>query len=556
MNMPRPRELFRHPSSIISTITYIPFLLLALTTAVSSQTTSRCLTLTKTSACPAQEGRPIVISSSFYNDTATFDTFITGNYDTNPSYITSFQTAYGCSRFQGQGQRYHISFYCSYIVEASALWCGTSAGTAKTICRDTCNKATASLASMFSNSQICDNAGDTERTARTDMLTNYNGFCSGLKNDPSSCDEGTLPFEVNTCGFFSKAEAETFCNNSANQSDPCCSKVLGTSKALTPASGNILTDNLGAFIGIVAAVLVLFVAVAVFAARRVRGARVTSSVTRKPPLTRLQTSEFRSTQESGPYSPRLPSPVSSHGPDSHLVRKNSLVSQASSSPHADVSNSFKQGFERGFAQGANQSFSLSNPNQSFNQSFNSGSPTNSHLAAQGYTRQPSAYSPTYSPYFDNPSSPPFSGPSLTSIPSPPIAAITPSSSSPTRSSPTRSTARQSIVRPPPQLPLPSIPALRMSTLTSATGPSTASIEGSLLRDGSIKEGQGDNLPNARMKVWAEYAPELEDELPLKVGDIVEIRETFSDGKYLALGSERCIRATSANISPLQAGPAV
>ncbi|KAI8919495.1 hypothetical protein DFJ77DRAFT_279690 [Powellomyces hirtus] len=443
----------------------------------SSLAPSSCIRLTNTQTCPGQEGRLVRTSPTFYNSTSSFDVFMaTQNYDTSPSYVASFQSAYTCPGFFGGGQRYHISFFCAWIVEASAPTCidptiTPASPPPRRLCRDTCISARDSLVAVYSDPTICTPPTPEIKTVRVDMISKYTALCATLpaatspSGQTTDCDTGMLPQEINTCGFFLAADARRFC--AAGSTDLCCTRVTDPTTGLPAGNGKRGSGPGGMGIAALAGIVVACVVVV--------GALIII-----------------------------------------LIRRRRVQQRKENHKRANVRRS---------------------PLPHLNTASNHYTRTRSHSGSTATTNTPHTSSPLMSP------------------------TPTPSSSSmahlrsPINNSPLYST--------PPSFPLPSLPRPSSSPATDIL-----SLAGTTLtRDGTSRFGdvngssldtlsplQASNAAAAangngrisassegvtnRMRVWAEYVPLLDDEVELRVGDVVEIFETFSDGWATGQNSSR------------------
>ncbi|KNC96922.1 uncharacterized protein SPPG_07747 [Spizellomyces punctatus DAOM BR117] len=268
-----------------------------------------------------------------------------------------------------------------------------------------------------------------------------------------------IPIEVNTCGFFTIAEARAYCAGSATRGDPCCARVIAaaatgpstqvpggappnppTSNPPSPTADRTVITGLASGVGGVALLTVSVLALRKYRARRrssdVSSKSMTQTVSRKPSGLTL---------------------IPTHRQDERVLNSTSSVSP--------------------------------------------------------------------------------------SFPSPP------NSAQYLLSSPISSSSSSARMGPPPQLPLPTIPSNARFSMdpTSAiygSSPPQGSLAGTTItrsvagddqntdigqEQESVAASDGQEQPKTRMKVWAEYVPDLRDEIQLKVGDVMEIYETFPDG---------------------------
>lgn len=209
------------------------------TASEEDQSSPQCIVLTNSKACPDWEGSSLLLANGFYNSQQEFDDFIFSQYDNNNDYISKFQDSYGCNNYNGRGQRYHISYYCSLMIYASQSSCSTGPPE-KTICKDTCTKAKNALNDIFENENMCEQQGlsSTQSQSRSNSLNTYDNFCNSLSltSNSGECLDGTLSIESNTCGFFFKDDFDNFCKTDVGKNDKCCKSKDENSKVIIIAS--------------------------------------------------------------------------------------------------------------------------------------------------------------------------------------------------------------------------------------------------------------------------------------------------------------------------------
>lgn len=164
-----------------------------------------CFLLQNSKQCPNQNNLQIQ-ATSVYGDSAGFDTFVQSRLDTNPPYAQEFIKSFACPGYTGQGQRFHLSIYCSLLTAKPSNCDSTVEETSPRIplCKETCLSAQSSLQSLF-NSQTCTNSPSTEVSAlRQSTLKAYGDHCATLSINNTSQDKcldgSTQPQEQSYCG--------------------------------------------------------------------------------------------------------------------------------------------------------------------------------------------------------------------------------------------------------------------------------------------------------------------------------------------------------------------
>ncbi|KAI8819028.1 uncharacterized protein EV422DRAFT_489051, partial [Fimicolochytrium jonesii] len=161
----------------------------------------------------------------FYTTATTFESYITSQLDSSPTYISQFKAQYACPGYTGTGRRYHISLLCGLLVDFASTQQGArackSAGTAYVpLCKGTAAAAVASLQALFGNAAVCPAAvGGAGATVRT-VGQSTEIFASRLKSD-TNCVPATAE-EWGMCGFYSDPEAAAYCANPTTATDACC----------------------------------------------------------------------------------------------------------------------------------------------------------------------------------------------------------------------------------------------------------------------------------------------------------------------------------------------
>ncbi|KAI8929210.1 hypothetical protein BC831DRAFT_444365 [Entophlyctis helioformis] len=203
---------------------------------------AKCFQLTATRACPSYVGA-WAFATAQYNDTAGFDRFLMSRFTNYTGYIDQFRAGYGCPRFDGTGTRYHITLLCSLLVDAAWNTCTNNAPPPagfELMCKDTCMQTTAALTGLFTNTSVCDAQPAAAATlqSRQATLNSFSQFCARLpvaNQQSGRCLDGSLqPTDAATCGFISLQEGISYCQSGST--DPCCSRVL-SNKAGTLGKG-------------------------------------------------------------------------------------------------------------------------------------------------------------------------------------------------------------------------------------------------------------------------------------------------------------------------------
>ncbi|KAI8803587.1 hypothetical protein BJ742DRAFT_490667 [Cladochytrium replicatum] len=220
----------------------------------------QCFPLTGTTTCPELATFSVKKVADF-TDVATFDTYVTSQFNNNTAYVQSVKDFYKCSGWDGSGQRYHVSSLCYYLVQQSGC---TQPSAVTPLCKTSCDNFIGSLKSIFANTTACP-ATDSEGVLRRNSVTTpselapFAHFCTVLtvtNSTGGACAEG-VSYEMNSCGFFTADEAKAHC--ATNAADPCCATM--TQAALTAAADNLYntTNNIYIITGVSVAVLVIVV---------------------------------------------------------------------------------------------------------------------------------------------------------------------------------------------------------------------------------------------------------------------------------------------------------
>lgn len=196
----------------------------------SSLSQATCFSVAQTSGFIPEFASSNVLSSTSFNDSRSFEAYLAGKADTNPEYQADFRQFFNCNNWNGQDQRFHMSYFASFILYSSAVPVGPCPApplsTRMTLCRDTCVYARQALESLFNNPNVCaplpfNATGNRERT-----LKSYEDYCNALP--VSNTNEGRclpgLNIEMRNCGFYTLENAQQHCNSQTRdrEKDTCC----------------------------------------------------------------------------------------------------------------------------------------------------------------------------------------------------------------------------------------------------------------------------------------------------------------------------------------------
>ncbi|KAJ3022025.1 hypothetical protein HKX48_007180 [Thoreauomyces humboldtii] len=223
-----------------------------------------------------------------------------GNSMSNASYLPEFRSDFGCSGWDGHGQRYQTSTSCFLFVQQGKCSQNPSPlPTKATMCKSTCLQGVHSNTDIFANTTACPitntsttAVGKTDLQNRQVLTSAISNFCDKL-SDTSSCTQG-LKSELNMCGFYYFGDAMTYCTTDAGRLDPCCLLVMGMAAGVTSGTTSVLAAAIPASIvdpvrslpyvasGIALSVMVFFSLAFIFCVK-VRPWRRASTTAIEPP---------------------------------------------------------------------------------------------------------------------------------------------------------------------------------------------------------------------------------------------------------------------------------
>ncbi|KAJ3115241.1 hypothetical protein HK100_001419 [Physocladia obscura] len=200
---------------------------------------STCFSLTGSTAC-GELGAQMIAASGPIQNASTVDTYVATLLGTE-----HFATTYGCSGYTGHFVRYQQSLICNYLVAVSAAACAAlSTAPYQPLCAASCAANAASVNALFGDAAVCPASSSSaaslqERSAfnATQLLTCQDAFAT---NDPATCWQG-LSVETQFVGFRYAADAASFCGASClDAADAAlCAKFLSNSSlvpSFVPAS--------------------------------------------------------------------------------------------------------------------------------------------------------------------------------------------------------------------------------------------------------------------------------------------------------------------------------
>ncbi|KAI9008045.1 hypothetical protein BC832DRAFT_404259 [Gaertneriomyces semiglobifer] len=473
--------------NMASSTTWASFIsfLLFLIPAVHAQT--NCITLTTTSACPAQVGASVIVAPGLYDSPTSFDAFVNSKQDLDPAYVASFRETYACPSYRGLGQRYHIPLFCALMVEGSKSVCNKEGG--KPLCKDVCLKARQSLLDVFNDESVCTFGAAIEDRSRT--LAGYTNLCNGLtatSADGGACDAGDDLPDAAQCGFPTLPEALDHCGKATSRAETCCKFVEGAPQNAAGTAGangtigeapQLITPSTesskNVIIGVTAGLggIFLLAAGAVFGARRWRkrtNAQIEAALYADGGSngSREQAKEPNFYYDSNRLTPLSPLEASS----GLRLLTTPLPPSSSYSPH---------------------------PNSASNL-----------LDLNALSGSPGA------------STRPFLDPSILAFSSRPLSVRPPDLITPSLPAPIASNPFSPVVSSP-------ISATRRDQDSDAHTTLTRSEVAPFSPTPGVPSAPLPPVPHRIRKCWAVYTPVQADEIKLNVGDMVEIEESFSDG---------------------------
>ncbi|KAJ3123004.1 hypothetical protein HK098_002300 [Nowakowskiella sp. JEL0407] len=195
---------------------------------------SGCLAFQNSEIC-TNNNNYVFRATTFYNSTKGFDDFNKQRREDNPTYIKSWQSLYGCPRWDGSGLRYRFSVLCATAVDQAVFpqkWginqyaaCKGTTSVITPICKSTCDTARKSFEAIFNNSAFCDPVTSItaqQASSRSLTIQIHNTLCAELIPDQTTCFNGNIPLEEKTCGFFRSSDSRAYCKTTAGSTDPCC----------------------------------------------------------------------------------------------------------------------------------------------------------------------------------------------------------------------------------------------------------------------------------------------------------------------------------------------
>ncbi|KAJ3070814.1 hypothetical protein HDU98_006180 [Podochytrium sp. JEL0797] len=205
-------------------------------------------------------------------DTNSMDAFLLARFDNNTQYISGFRTFFDCANWNGNNQRFHLSFFEGELVflsQNNASPCPPPAnGPNAMLCQSTCQLAQQSLSNIFTNPNFCNQSPSTTIASnRASTLASYHQICTSLPATTSNCIQ-TIAIEKNSCGFIQQSDAAAFCSPSGQgilSNDPCCQLFLKgtgtgtiTMNAGPPSSnGGTVTTTIAIVVGLVGGLAII-----------------------------------------------------------------------------------------------------------------------------------------------------------------------------------------------------------------------------------------------------------------------------------------------------------
>ncbi|KAJ3093618.1 hypothetical protein HK100_006526 [Physocladia obscura] len=205
---------------------------------------STCFSLAGSTAC-GELGAQLIEASGPIQNVSTVDAYVATLLDT-----AYFASTYGCSGYTGHFVRYQQSLVCNYLVAVSQTACAArSTAPYQPLCAASCAANAASVNALFADAAVCPASSGTaaslqERTAfnATQLLTCQDAFAT---NDPATCSAG-LTAETQYVGFRYAADAVSYCaSSSLDTSDSAlCSKFLANSSLVTTTAATATSQLL------------------------------------------------------------------------------------------------------------------------------------------------------------------------------------------------------------------------------------------------------------------------------------------------------------------------
>ncbi|KAJ3024464.1 UNVERIFIED_CONTAM: hypothetical protein HDU68_008136 [Siphonaria sp. JEL0065] len=188
-------------------------------------------------------------------NTATQDAYIFSQMDNSTQYLVNFRAAYDCPNWNGENQRFHMSYYqglLTFLAQNSkkvtpCKSSSTTISTNKFVCQTTCQMARMALNDIFANPQFCNqNSAAAVMAQRQSTLATYDSNCALF---PTTNCLSVVSIEAEHAGFPRLADAVEYCQK--NATDSLCSFLGAETEMDVKTTKNLLIS------GIVLAVLVL-----------------------------------------------------------------------------------------------------------------------------------------------------------------------------------------------------------------------------------------------------------------------------------------------------------
>ncbi|KAJ3229998.1 Sorbin and SH3 domain-containing protein 1 [Chytriomyces hyalinus] len=194
---------------------------------------SICLPLAASAMCPEFAAfQAFIPAGAPIRDIASFDSFVAQSFGAGFTDLVqrSTQGGYGCSGWNGSGMRYVHSIICAYYVQlgfsftaqGSSSPCNAAAPQKIPVCSSTVDAFSAAWDAVFANPASCPAGMPASAQGYKSLLLASQQFAS----TDAGCMVGVAE-ETATCGYLTAAEAIAYCTTPANESQPCCAGVQG-----------------------------------------------------------------------------------------------------------------------------------------------------------------------------------------------------------------------------------------------------------------------------------------------------------------------------------------